>query len=68
MALIVLCISVGGGAGCSILLDSSANPYKCVTDDDCSRFPDAVCDAIFVDQSVLISDCMLVQLVTSYMM
>jgi len=46
LALIVLCISVGGGAGCSILLDSSANPYKCVTDDDCSRFPDAVCDAI----------------------
>lgn len=46
LALIGLCISVGGGVGCSILLDSSANPYKCVTDDDCARFPNAACDAI----------------------
>jgi hypothetical protein len=46
LALIVLCISMAGGAGCSILLDSSANPYKCQNDDDCGRFPSAVCDDI----------------------
>ena len=49
LALIVLCISVAGGtsgAGCSILLDSSANPYKCVTDDDYVRFPSAACDDV----------------------
>jgi len=46
LALIVLIggVSVGGGAGCTLLLDTSSNPYRCSTDGDCARFPNAVCD------------------------
>jgi|SRR5262245_3451210 len=38
--------AVGGGAGCSLLLDASANPYKCQIDADCERLPNAVCDSV----------------------
>lgn len=44
--LIALGISVGGGIGCTLLLDASADPYKCVNDIDCAVFPDAVCDSV----------------------
>jgi hypothetical protein len=45
LVLIVLCISMGGGAGCTLLLDTSANPTtRCETDGDCARFANAACD------------------------
>jgi hypothetical protein len=47
LALIILTLgaSVGGGSGCTLLLDTSGNPYKCGNDNDCARFPNAVCDS-----------------------
>jgi hypothetical protein len=44
VALMFLGISIGGMAGCTLLLDTTANPYKCSTDDDCKHFPNAACD------------------------
>ncbi len=44
LVLIVLSISAGGGVGCTLLLDTTSNPYKCETDDDCVRLPNAACD------------------------
>jgi hypothetical protein len=37
-------LSVAGGVGCTLLLDTSNNPQKCSTDADCARFPNAACD------------------------
>ncbi len=37
---------VAGGAGCSLLLDTDANPYMCNTDQDCARYPNAACDNV----------------------
>jgi hypothetical protein len=45
-ALAAVTASVGGGAGCSLLLDASANPYKCQIDSDCAHLPNAVCDSV----------------------
>jgi len=39
-------VSVAGGAGCSLLLDTDANPYLCNTDQDCARYPNAACDNV----------------------
>jgi hypothetical protein len=36
--------ALGGGTGCTLLLDTSANPQSCRTDADCVRFPNAACD------------------------
>jgi hypothetical protein len=36
--------AVGGGTGCTLLLDTSGNPQSCRTDADCVRFPNAACD------------------------
>ena len=45
LVLIALGISMGGGAGCTLLLDTSTNPTtRCETDGDCARFPNAACD------------------------
>ena len=44
LVLIALGISMGGGVGCTLLLDTSGNPTRCETDDDCARFPNAACD------------------------
>ena len=44
LVLIALGISMGGGAGCTLLLDTSSSPNKCETDNDCARFPNAACD------------------------
>ena len=41
----LLALSAVGGAGCTLLLDTSGNPQKCGNDADCARFPDAVCDS-----------------------
>jgi hypothetical protein len=47
LVLIALGIAVGGGVvGCTLLLDASADPFKCANDIDCARFPDAVCDSV----------------------
>jgi hypothetical protein len=37
-------IWLSGPAGCSLLLDANADPYKCKVDADCARYPNAVCD------------------------
>jgi len=35
----------GGAAGCSVLLETDTNPYKCTTDADCLRYAsNAACD------------------------
>jgi hypothetical protein len=34
-----------GGTGCSLLVDYESNPYRCVIDSDCTRYPNAVCDS-----------------------
>ena len=34
-----------GVAGCSVLLETDTTRYKCTTNADCTRYPDAVCDA-----------------------
>jgi hypothetical protein len=44
VALAIVGVLAGGGAGCSVLLDTDTNPYKCTTSADCTRYPDAVCD------------------------
>lgn len=44
LVLIVLSASAGGGVGCTLLLDTSTNPHRCETDDDCAIFPNAACD------------------------
>jgi hypothetical protein len=44
LVLIALAVSTGGGVGCTLLLDTSSNPHKCATDDDCALLPNAVCD------------------------
>jgi hypothetical protein len=45
LALLILGVSVGGGTGCTLLLDTSGNAYKCSSDSDCTHFPNAVCDS-----------------------
>jgi hypothetical protein len=39
-----VCLTAAIGAGCTLLLDTSANPQKCSNDADCARFPNAACD------------------------
>jgi hypothetical protein len=39
-------VAVAGGAGCSLLLDTDANPYTCNNDQDCARYPNAACDNV----------------------
>ena len=46
VALAATLASVAGELGCSLLLDSNANPYKCQIDSDCERLPNAVCDSV----------------------
>ena len=43
-ALAALGLSVGGAAGCSVLLATDTNPHKCTTDLDCVDLPNAACD------------------------
>jgi hypothetical protein len=43
-AVAAVCLTAALGAGCTLLLDTTANPHKCTTDDDCTRFPNAACD------------------------
>jgi hypothetical protein len=43
-AVAVVGLYTASGAGCTLLLDTSANPHKCSTDADCARFPNAACD------------------------
>lgn len=45
VALAILGVFAGGGAGCSVLLETNTNPYKCTTDADCLRHAsNAACD------------------------
>ena len=45
VALAILGVFAGGGAGCSVLLETDTNPYKCTTDADCLRYAsNAACD------------------------
>jgi hypothetical protein len=44
LAVAALALSAAGGGGCTLLLDTSANPQKCSNDGDCARFPNAACD------------------------
>jgi hypothetical protein len=44
LVLTVLGIAAVDGTGCTLLLDTSASPHKCETDDDCARLPNAACD------------------------
>jgi hypothetical protein len=44
VALVVLGAFAGSGTGCSVLLETDTNPYKCTTSADCAGHPDAVCD------------------------
>jgi hypothetical protein len=43
-ALAALGLCAGGGAACSVLLETDTNPNKCNTDADCAGLPNAVCD------------------------
>jgi hypothetical protein len=46
VAVAILGVFTGGGAGCSVLLDTDTNPYKCTTDADCARYAsNAACDS-----------------------
>ena len=46
VALTILGVFAGGGAGCSVLLETDTNPYKCTTDADCLRYAsNAACDS-----------------------
>ena len=47
-ALTALVFAVWGFAvaGCSLVLDTDANPYKCNNDQDCARYPNAACDNV----------------------
>jgi hypothetical protein len=45
LGLLIVGVWAGGGAGCTLLLDTGASPYKCSSDADCARFPNAVCDS-----------------------
>ena len=44
VALVLIVLSIS--AGCTLLLDTSSSPYKCETDDDCVRLPNAACDDV----------------------
>ena len=45
-ALFIIVLLLGGGAGCSLLLDYESDPYRCVIDSDCARFTNAACDSV----------------------
>jgi hypothetical protein len=44
LAVAALALWAGSGGGCTVLLDTSANPQKCSNDGDCARFANAACD------------------------
>jgi hypothetical protein len=45
VALGAAALSVGGGGGCTVLLETDTNPYKCKVDADCTKYSsNAVCD------------------------
>jgi hypothetical protein len=46
VALLVSGVVAGGGIGCSLMLDTDVDPYRCRNDQDCSRYPNAACDSI----------------------
>ena len=46
VVLLVSGVFAGGGIGCSLMLDTDANPYRCHNDQDCARYPNAACDSI----------------------
>jgi hypothetical protein len=45
-AVSAVCLIAAIQAGCTLLLDTSANPHKCNNDADCARFPNAACDNV----------------------
>ncbi len=46
VALLLSGVFAGGAVGCSLMLDTDVNPYRCVRDADCVRYPNAVCDTV----------------------
>jgi hypothetical protein len=46
VALLIAGVSAAGAIGCSLMLDTDVNPYRCVIDSDCARYPNAVCDTL----------------------
>ena len=43
VALAILGVFAGGGTGCTVLLETDTNPYKCMIDADCTRYPAMRC-------------------------
>jgi hypothetical protein len=37
-------VFAGASGGCTLLLDTDANPHSCNVEADCARLPNAVCD------------------------
>jgi hypothetical protein len=46
VALLVSGVFAGGGLGCSLMLDTDVDPYRCHNDQDRARYPNAACDSI----------------------
>jgi hypothetical protein len=45
VVLAIVGVATAGG-GCTLLLETDADPYRCGNDQDCARFPDAACDSV----------------------